>query len=237
MNLLPEEGERFHKLGKVCAEAMNEAIRAVRPGMSEYQIAGSLAQAAESRGAQAIVNLIATDERIYSYRHPLPTAKTLEKYAMLVLCGRQKGLVCSVTRLVYFGSLPEELKRKQQAVAEVDAAFIAGTVPGRSLGEVFKAGLEAYARTGYGEEWKLHHQGGPAAYEPREVIATPGAVDQVAVGQAYAWNPSITGTKSEDTILVGENGSQILTEISGWPTVPVTVSGRTIHRPLILEVK
>jgi antitoxin VapB len=94
-----------------------------------------------------------------------------------------------------------------------------------------------YAATGFTNEWQLHHQGGPAAYEPREFLATPGSSDVVAVGQAYAWNPSITGTKSEDTILVGEAGNEVLTTISGWPTLPVTLAdGQVVMRPAILEV-
>lgn len=50
------------------------------------------------RVRQAIVNLIATDERIYNYRHPLPTDKKLDKYAMVVLCGRKQGAGLPVTR-------------------------------------------------------------------------------------------------------------------------------------------
>jgi antitoxin VapB len=38
-NLAPEEGERFRTLGRLCADAMNSAIRAVRPGQTEYEIA------------------------------------------------------------------------------------------------------------------------------------------------------------------------------------------------------
>lgn len=99
-NLTPGEIERFRLLGRLCAEAMDSAIRAVRPGQSEYEIAGLLAQESESRGAQAIVNLIATDQRIFSFRHPLPTDKELDTYALLVLCGRRWGLICSITRLI-----------------------------------------------------------------------------------------------------------------------------------------
>jgi antitoxin VapB len=52
----------------------------------------------------------------------------------------------------------------------------------------------------------------------------------------YAWNPSITGTKSEDTILVGPHGNEVLTGIEGWPALSVTVDGQTVARPAILEV-
>lgn len=235
-DLTPEEDERFRTLGRLCAEAMKSAVRAVRPGQSEYEIAALLAGEAEKRGVQAIVNLIATDQRIFEFRHPLPTTKKLERYAMLVLCGRQHGLVCSVTRFVHFGRLPDEIRRKAEAVANIDATMIASTRPGRSLGEIFQRAVQAYADCGYPDEWHLHHQGGPAGYEPREFVATPGSTDVVALGQVYAWNPSITGAKSEDTILVSETDNEILTAMKDWPTITVEVDGRTIKRPAILEI-
>ena len=234
--LTSEEGERFRELGRECAEAMNIAARLVQPGQREYEIAARLEGEAFRRGVQPIVNLIATDERIFAFRHPLPTQKRLERYAMLILCGRKAGLVCSLTRLVHFGRLPDDLRRKAQSVAQVDAAFIAGTRPGRTLGDVLQDAIRVYAQTGFAEEWNLHHQGGLAGYEPREAIATPGSTLPVAAGNAFAWNPSITGTKSEDTILVGEQGNEILTVIPEWPEEPVLVGGREIYRPAILEI-
>jgi len=236
MNLLSEEGERYRRVSQLCAEAMNAAIRAVRPGMTEYAIAALLDRETFARGVQPIVNLIATDDRIFNFRHPLPTGQQLEKYAMLVLCGRQSGLVTSITRLVHFGRLPDDLRRKMVAVASVDAAFIAATRPGRALSEVFRRATDAYAMTGFANEWHLHHQGGPAGYEPREYVATPASPEIVVAGQAYAWNPSITGTKSEDTILVGPDSNEVLTNIPDWPMLIVEAEGQNIPRPAILEV-
>ena len=235
-HLTAEEGERFRELGRLCAEAMVSAVRAVRPDQTEYQIAGLLAHEAESRGVQPIVNLIGTDERLSAFRHPLPTGKRLERYAMLVLCGRRRGLVCSVTRLVHFGRLPDDLRRRAEATAQVDATFIAATRPGRTLGQILRLATVAYAETGFLDEWRLHHQGGSAGYEPREVLASPDSSDLVYAGQVYAWNPSIAGTKSEDTILVGESENEILTTMDGWPMLPVVVDGREFERPAILEV-
>ena len=235
-NLTPEEGERFRALGRICADAMDSAIRAVRPGQTEYEIAALLGREAQARGAQPIVNLIATDERIFKFRHPLPTDKKLDQYAMLVLCGCKWGLVCSITRLVHFGKLPDDVRRKAEACARVDATFIAATRPGQTLGAIFQRAAAAYADASFGDEWQLHHQGGPVGYEPREYLATPASTDVVALGQAYAWNPSITGTKSEDTVLVGAEGNEVLTTISGWLMLSVQVDGKTIARPAILEI-
>jgi Xaa-Pro aminopeptidase len=234
--LTPMEVDRFRMLSHLCASAMDHAIQAVRPYQTEHEIAALLANEAEKRGVQPIVNLIATDERIFAYRHPLPTTKRLERYAMLVLCGRRAGLVCSITRLVHFGPLPDEIRRKAEATALVDATFLSATRPGRTVAEVFAEATEAYAKVGYPDEWQLHHQGGPAGYEPREYLVTPESTDLVAAGQVYAWNPSITGTKSEDTILIGDNGNEVLTEIEGWPEISVEVNAQTFKRPAILEI-
>jgi antitoxin VapB len=233
--LTPEEGSRYRALGKACAQGMHQAINTVNPGMTEFEIAGLLAQSVESRGVQVIVNLIATDERIFSYRHPLPTSKQLRNYAMLILCGRKWGLICSLTRLVHFGTLPDEVRHKAEAVARIDAEMIAATRPGNTLGDVFSRAQSAYTATGFPDEWKLHHQGGSAGYAPREVTATPTSTEPILIGQAFAWNPSVTGTKSEDTILVGDGSNEIITEIAGWPAIDIQIGDQIIKRPAILE--
>jgi antitoxin VapB len=234
-SLTPEEAARYRDLGSLCAQSMDAAIRLTRPGMTEHELSGLLAREASARGVQTIVNLVATDERIFRYRHPLPTDKRMDHYAMLVICGRKWGLVCSLTRLVHFGALPDELRRKSEAAASVDGRLIGATRPGKSLGDIFKEGMAAYETAGFADEWKLHHQGGLAGYNPRELVATPTTTFPVSVLQAYAWNPSITGTKSEDTILVGDDGNEVITAIPGWPSIEVKAGPRAMQRPAILE--
>ena len=154
---------------------------------------------------------------------------------MLILCGRKWGLICSLTRLIYFGSLPDEVRRKSEAVAQIDADMIAATRPGFTMGDVFQKAQSGYAAAGFPDEWQRHHQGGLAGYAPREVTVVPGSAEPVLVGQAYAWNPSIAGAKSEDTILVGEQTNEVITEMADWPYVEVEVSGERFKRPAVLE--
>jgi len=183
-----------------------------------------------------VVVLVASDERIANYRHPLPTDKPIERYAMLVLCFRKDGLVISLTRLVHFGRLPSDLQRKAEACARVDARLILGTRAGRTLSDLFAIARDAYADEGYPEAIDEHHQGGSAGYAVREVIARPDAHTPIAVNQMFAWNPSIRGVKSEDSILLTENGVEILTAMEGFPTLSVSIDGQAIARPAILEV-
>lgn len=237
-NLTAPECERMRLLGALCARIMDTAARLVRPGMSEYEIAGLLGGEAQKYAVQPIVNLVAVDERIFKYRHPLPTNKKLSKYAMLVLSGRKAGLVCSITRLVHFGPLPAETKSIVYAAAKVNAALISSTRPGNSLANILQRGQQVYTENGYADEWQQHHQGGVVGYEPREYLAIPGSKDLVSIGQAFAWNPSIAGAKMEDTLLVGEHSNEIITTISGWPVISIPVPELKVEIPcaLVLEI-
>jgi len=119
----------------------------------------------------------------------------------------------------------------------VEGELIQATRPGKTLGELLQVSQEAYRRADLGDEWRMHHQGGAAGYEPREYLALPGSPVAVALGQAFAWNPSVAGAKSEDTILVGEAEDEVLTAIDGWPPTIVSLpGGKTMARPAILEV-
>ena len=169
--------------------------------MTEHEIASVMNRHIIERGATPVVTLVAADDRISKYRHPIPTDQKLERYAMLVTGTRRWGLVVSATRIVHFGPRSPELRCKHEAVARVDATLIAGTVPGANVGEIFRRAVDTYRLTGFAEEWKLHHQGGPTGYKGREFRATRDTDGLVVENQAFAWNPSITGTKTEDTII------------------------------------
>ena len=134
---------------------------------------------------------------------------------MVALCPREHGLMVAMTRLAHFGKLPPELRRRHDAVCRVDAALHAATAVGRRWCDILGAGIDAYRAEGFGQEWKLHHQGGPVGYEGREFKATPTEVRKVVENQLVGWNPSIAGTKSEDTIL---SSGELLTGMRGWPS-------------------
>lgn len=234
--LLPGERQRYRELCADCGEAIQAAAMEVQPGLSEHQIAGLVARQLYARGITPLVLLIAVDENVWRYRHPLPTNKIMERYAMLVVGGRRRGLIGSVSRLVHFGALSEELQRKEQAVARVDATIIAATRPGALVADIFRQIVAAYAEVGYADEWRYHHQGGAIGYESREFKAMPDSTQIVQANQAYAWNPSIAGVKSEDTILIGENSAEIMTDVGHWPMIPIEIGGQVIRRPAILRV-
>ena len=232
--LTPDEIERYRQVCQQAAWALEETCRQLRPGLTEYEMAASLAQRVIAQGLNVHVILVATDERLYKYRHPIPTGKRLEKQAMLVLCAERGGLVANVTRMVHFGPLSPELKACTEKLAYIDACMNASTRPGVEVGEIIRTAIREYERAGYPDDWKKLHLGGPTGYATREYLATPSSGDLVRVHQAFAWNPALPGVKSEDTMVVGDTGLEFLTQTDNWPYLEVQVGEQTFRRPDIL---
>jgi Xaa-Pro aminopeptidase len=232
--LTAPEIERYREVGAASARALEEAARRVKRGMTEMEVAGMLAAQAMKERVTPTLLLVGADDRILRFRHPIPTARPIDAYAMLVLCGRGGGLVASCTRLVHFGRLGDDLQIRQQACAHVDAAFNSGTRVGAPVAQVFAQGAQAYTDAGFPDEWQKHNQGGAAGYESRDYEATPTCDEIVLAEQAFAWNPSITGVKSEDTMLVHLDGVEFLTVTGDWPSIRIQLADQDWDRPAIL---
>jgi antitoxin VapB len=233
--LTPSELERYRTLGRDAADAVESACEEARPGGREREIAARVARGCVARGILPLVLLVAGDERISRYRHPLPTDQAWEQTLLVALTGRRKGLHASLSRMVCAGTPAQELLRRLVAVQRVDAAMLLASRPGASLGQVLEAGRTQYSAEGFPHEWELHHQGGLTGYSGRELFAVPGEPWMLGADQAVAWNPSITQVKSEDTAVVREGGVEVLTTTGRWPRDPVRIEAGTIDRPALLR--
>lgn len=114
--------------------------------------------------------------------------------------------------------------------------MMAATLPGRPAAEVYDAALRAYAEKGYPEEYKLHHQGGSIGYAGRDYKVTAATKEIIQENQAFTWNPSITGMKSEDTMLATAKGPVVLSEPALFPVLTMEKDGFAFRRPGILEL-
>ncbi|MCC6142739.1 MAG: M24 family metallopeptidase [Candidatus Hydrogenedentes bacterium] len=252
------ELEKYRRLGALAAEAMESTLAAIESGMPESEIAARLVAEGARRRCQVPVALVAADDRIARYRHPLPTVAPLanggleeqvvQRYVMVVGCFLREGLVVSLTRFRAVDNLPDGILDAYERICAVDARTQEATAPGRTLGDVFAACQQAYAEFGFGpNEWHNHHQGGATGYAGRTCKGAPGErfpvldtrwADEAGaifgsplpLGQAYAWNPSAPGVKSEDTFILRPDGvREIVTETRGLPAIdlPALLGGST----------
>jgi Xaa-Pro aminopeptidase len=234
--LTPEEIEGYRELGRDAGRALGEVARALEPLLSEREIAAKIDAAIAFAGAHAIVTLVAADERIRRFRHPIPTDLRWKNVVMLVVCARRGGLIASLTRFVCNGPVPDELRRRTDAAAHVNAVLYAATRPGVRGGELFDLAARAYADQGFPGEERLHHQGGAAGYRTREWVAHPKSEEIVRARQAFAWNPSITGTKVEETCIAFEDRLEVITASPDWPRIAIDVEELSYALPDVLPL-
>ena len=230
------EIERYRWLGAETAAATVEALHEVEPGLSEYDLEAITAAGLLRRGILPSVALYAVDDRIFKYKHAVPRGKRLKQYAMLNLCSRKWGLAISITRFIHFGPLPAELGARFEAAAQVNAALMNATRVGATSAELFRVAQAAYAAQGFPGEEQFHHQGGPTGYGEREWIATPAGTETVVNDQAFAWNPSIRGGKTEDTVLLRDGVIENLTPTPELPLLAANVEGSTYAAAGVLVV-
>lgn len=233
--LTPAEVARYRTVCRDAVAALEGAARGAEPGQTEHELAGAAARGLLGRGLTPWLLLVGADERIGAYRHPLPTAKRSNRCAMLVTCAERGGLIAAVTRVVHFGAVPEALLARHRAAVTVTAALLASLRPGATLGALFAAGQAAFADAGFADEWKALHVGGSCGYLPRERKAAPDDPTPVLADQAFAWNPSVAGSKCEETVLCTASGWEPLSAPTSWPSVTVTRNGQRFALPGILQ--
>jgi antitoxin VapB len=152
---------------------------------------------------------------------------------MVVVCAQREGLVVALSRLVCAGAAPETLTARTRACAAVFGRLLAATRAGATGADVYAAAARAYAEVGFPGEERRHHQGGAIGYRAREWVAHPNGADVVTPPQAFAWNPSITGTKIEDTCLL-DGTVEAITASPGWPSIPL--ADVPVQAPDVLEI-
>jgi Xaa-Pro dipeptidase len=204
--------EDYRRLGEDTSVAVSEAADVLSPETDELEAAAELSSACLRRGMFTPVLLAASGERLARHRHPVPHGGPLGKQAMLVVCAERGGLFVSLTRMIYFQEPDPQTARRQEACEEILRRMREeATREGSTLAQAFEDCRRFYAEAGFPEGWRYHHQGGMTGYASREIIATPGTHQEIRVGQAFAWNPSLEGAKAEETFVLGQNCPEILT--------------------------
>jgi Xaa-Pro aminopeptidase len=235
-SLTPEEVERYRWLGERVSMGLEKTMMATRRGEKESEVVGRLCGELWKDRIDPIMLMSAAAARVADFRHPIPTERKVEKYLMVSVNARKWGLIVSLTRFLHFGKLPETLRQTYLSNVEIDCVFMAATRPGVPARDVLAQGIEAYRIRGFPDEWKLHHQGGSIGYTGRDYRTNFQTPDVVQEYQAFTWNPSITGTKSEDTILATRQGPEPITRPILYPSMALEVAGMSFARPVILEL-
>ncbi|UCE34224.1 MAG: aminopeptidase P family N-terminal domain-containing protein [Deltaproteobacteria bacterium] len=229
------EVERYKEVGLLASRAVEATAETIEPGDKECEVIGRLAQRLWANRVDFVTTFCAADERIANFRHPIATEKKIKNRVMLGVNARKWGLIVTLTRFVQFGTVPAGLMKQYKDNVYVECVLMANTIPGKPVVEALKKGIEAYKERGYPDEYQFHHQGGATGYLGRDYRVNFRTPDIVQENQAFCWNPSIAGTKSEDTMLATSKGPVLLSMPVQFPVLEMELQGYAFQRPGILE--
>lgn len=218
------EMERCRWLGEQVGKILSKVAQEIHPGQREDEVASYLWIECLKLGIELDVLIVGSDERIFHYRHPLPTSKRIEQYVLIHPAARRWGLHANVSRSVCFGTPSNEVKRAYRAAAQLEAGLLERLTPGLAFSEIFNWQKQKYAELGFPDEWKNHFQGGPTGYVVVDALrhTTPTTVQ---VNQAFDWFITITGGKVEELTLLSKDGVEIPSFQSPWPSYQPTQNG------------
>lgn len=207
----PDAIHRYRAVGRAAVSAVHDVAQSLKSGVSEWEAAGRLLEACLARGLYVPVVMAAGDGRVANFRHPIPQEATCAQRVMLVVCAEGGGLYANYTQFAHFTEPDAEWIRRRAACESIlQRMREEATRPGRTLSEAFDDCRRFYAEEGFPDEWTRHHQGGMTGYATREIVARPHTDTVIEIGQAFAWNPSITGAKAEDTFILTDSGPQVI---------------------------
>ena len=233
-SLTEGEIDRYLFLGEKLSQGLERVMVGIRPGDTECEIAGKVGAEVWKDRIDPTGFQVAADDRVYTYRHPIPTKRMIKRYVMVCVNARYKGLITTVTRIVHFGRPDPKLLAQFEDNNTIECRMIEATRPGVSASVPLEAGLRAYKELGYEEQWKLHNQGGAMGYGARDIRVTPTTKDRIEENQAFCWNPSISGTKTEDGFIATKKGPIMITAPVIYPRIEYKENGVQIVKPGLL---
>lgn len=215
----PEELALIRRSVDTNSRAFEQTARRVRAGMKESDLAAELEYRMRRLGAEkpSFDTIVAGGARS-ALPHAQPTAARLENGQLVVvdMGALQDGYCSDMTRMLFLGAPGAKVKRAYRAVLEAQLAAIDAVRAGALTRTV--DGAARRVLKGYGLDRAFVHSTGHGLgleiHEPPRV----GRKDKtrLAAGMAITIEPGVYlegfgGIRIEDTVVVTENGCDILT--------------------------
>jgi Xaa-Pro aminopeptidase len=210
---------QMRKAALLADQVLSAAIKLLKPGVREIQIAAEIEYQMRRRGASgpAFQTIVAFGARS-AHPHARPTDQRLRKNELVVLdLGVILGHYCSdITRTVFVGRAPARIRRWYRAVQEAQAAAVAATrtdvacehVDAVARGVLAHYKLDHYFvhSTGHGLGLEVHED--PRVARGQKNVLVPGNVITIEPG---VYVPGVGGIRIEDDVAVQADRSEVLT--------------------------
>ncbi len=218
----PEELQIITEAVNLGAAVYEEALKSVRPGVPESEVAGRLEYAARQGGADGMSfeTIVAAGPRA-ALPHGRASRQAIPRRGFVVVDSGVilRGYCSDMTRTVHVGRVSREERRWYEAVLEAQLAAIAEVFPGKTAGQVDQAArqvlrsakLDRYFThsTGHGVGLEIHEP--PRLGKGQSEVLEPGMVITIEPG---IYIPGKGGIRIEDMVVVTDGGCQVLPPIS-----------------------
>ncbi len=213
-----EEIEALARAAAQADRAMQAAMDACRPGVSEAEVAWATEAAFRQDGAEKVSFTLIASGPNGAYPHHHSGERRLQKGdAIIIDIGASlNGYQSDITRMVYLGEPAAEFRRAYAAVLEANQRAMAAVRPGLTTGEVDHMARNTLEAAGYGPFF-IHRTGhgiGLEVHEPPWIMA--GDTTVLQEGMAFSIEPGVYlvgqfGVRIEDIVAVTPSGVRNLT--------------------------
>jgi len=215
----PTEIEAIRLAAGCARRAWENLLPMISPGVSERELAARLDFLMMSAGADkpAFDTIVASGPNS-SMPHARITDRRLEQGDLVVIdFGALKdGYCCDVTRTICLGEPTQLQARVTDVVREASDAAFAILAPGVAAADVDRAARERLEALGFAENFVhgLGHGVGLEAHEKPTLSSL--STDTLEPGMVFTIEPGVYiegefGARHEETVLLTENGANILT--------------------------
>jgi Xaa-Pro aminopeptidase len=220
LRMVKDEGEisAIRHSVNVNSQALQGAMKRLKPGISEADFAAEIDYRSRKLGAErpSFDTIVAAGERA-ALPHAQPGAIKIGAGMLLIDMGAFcAGYASDMTRMVHLGKAPVPYKQAYKAVLEAQLAAIAAVRPGITATAVDKVTRQTLKQHGLDKEF-IHSTGHGLGLEIHESPKI-GRKDKTKLraGMVITIEPGIYregwgGIRIEDTVLVTETGCEILT--------------------------
>ena len=204
---------------KIADAAMQAAWAAMRPGMTELEVADVAREKFAALGAEPIFTIIGTGGNGAMPHHH--TGKTVLKAGDVVVMdigGASDGFSSDITRMAVLGKAPDLFNQVHAVVEAAVQAAMKVARPGVRAHELDDAARGVITDAGYGEYFmhRLGHGMGVEVHEPPYISASSQTV--LDEGMVFSIEPGIYlpgqfGLRLEDIVILRADGPEIFSAL------------------------